>query len=150
MKKEEIEKACEDIIGNGIYTGEELDITTNKMVKYINGLLQLQQNQTKDNWISVGEKPDAGKPVLILIEWESVSVENGKHIKRDVLRARWIPKHFEIDYDNFSGDSCYDEKTDEYYWPEGWYETNRHEEINWMVDEKVLGWQPLPEPPVNK
>ena len=40
----------------------------------------------------------------------------------------------------------YNEKEDLYYWPEGWYEWNRHEETHWRVGETVTHWMALPLP----
>ena len=36
------------------------------------------------------------------------------------------------------------------YWPEGWYESNEHEETSWCVDETVTHWMPLPAPPLDE
>lgn len=45
-------------------------------------------------------------------------------------------------------DDCeYDEGTDTYYCPEGWYENNEAEETHWQVEGEVTHWMPLPEPP---
>ena len=40
----------------------------------------------------------------------------------------------------------YDEETDEYYCPEGWYEWNEHEEVHWAVSEAPRAWRELPPP----
>ena len=46
-------------------------------------------------------------------------------------------------------DADYDEETDEYYFPEGWWEVIK----NWddyscvAIDDKVTHWMPLPQPP---
>lgn len=48
----------------------------------------------------------------------------------------------EIDFD-------YDEKTDTYFIPEGWWEYrhfNPDDVYNCLVDEEVIAWMPLPEP----
>ena len=107
-------------------------------------LEEYASSKQSSEWISVEHKPKAGKRVLIAVEREITSVKNGKQIKVEVIRARWIPKHFEEDYDNYNGDSDYCEEKDTYYWPEAWYETNHYEEVNWKVDDKVIGWMPLP------
>jgi len=45
--------------------------------------------------------------------------------------------------------SEYDEATDQYYLPEGWYECNEEEENHYFVHEKITHWMPLPEPPAS-
>ena len=48
----------------------------------------------------------------------------------------------DIDFD-------YDEKTDTYFIPEGWWEYrhfNPDDVYNCLVDEEVIAWMPLPEP----
>lgn len=44
----------------------------------------------------------------------------------------------------------YDEETDKYYWPPGWYEWNEHEEMHWAVDGVVTHWMKLPDAPNGK
>lgn len=45
-------------------------------------------------------------------------------------------------------DDCeYDEGTDTYYCPEGWYENNEAEETHWQVEGEVTHWMPLPASP---
>ena len=42
----------------------------------------------------------------------------------------------------------YDEKTDEWWCPVGWFESNQTDETHWQVNEPVTHWMPLPDPPV--
>jgi hypothetical protein len=93
----------------------------------------------EEEWISVKDRlPEADTPVLIF---------NDKRI----LRACYIPKYHINDNDSeYEGDYLdYDEKNDEYYWPEGWYECNYYEEVHFKIDE-VTHWRPLPAPPERK
>jgi hypothetical protein len=86
-------------------------------------------------WISVDERmPEPGMPVLLDIG------------KKYPIRAMWAPaKTLEASNDSDAvGD--YDEATDTYYCPEGWYEWNQHEETHWFVTETPRAWAPLPLP----
>jgi hypothetical protein len=89
-------------------------------------------------WIPINNKyPEAGKPVI-------VAAKDGN--RKVILRAAWIPKHFE-DGGNYDGDCDYDEEKDAYYWPEGWYEWNDCDETHWNIDGEVVAWMLLPEFP---
>lgn len=94
---------------------------------------------SETDWIAVGEAlPGPGKPVLVAC---------GKHC----LRAAHAP-HLTLscdDWGDFNDDGGdYDEATDTYYWPEGWYEWNHCEETHWLLDEAPTYWMPLPKTPV--
>lgn len=95
----------------------------------------------KSEWISPKTRfPEPDKPVIAF----GINEEN----ELVIIRAKYIPKFFIIDGDlSFLGDSTYDETTDEYYWPEGWYEWNEMEDTHWLVDFEVLLWMALPELP---
>ena len=85
------------------------------------------------SWISVDERlPEPGNPVLLDIG------------KKFPIRALWAGKHtvsVGTDVDDWGE---YDEETDEYYCPEGWYEWNEHEEVHWAVSETPRAWRELP------
>lgn len=87
------------------------------------------------SWISVDARlPEPNTPVLLDI---------GKMFP---LRALWAGKHtvsVGTDVDDWGE---YDEETDEYYCPEGWYEWNEHEEVHWAVSETPRAWRELPPP----
>ena len=77
--------------------------------------------------------PEPGMPVLLDI---------GKEYP---IRAMWAAKHtLEVGMEDDSGFGEYDETTDTYYCPEGWYEWNDHEECHWCVTETPRAWAPLP------
>ena len=87
-------------------------------------------------WIPTADRmPPNGTPVL---------ADTGhKH----PIRACWVAKFSEeVGASDFDGDADYNEKEDQYYWPEGWYEWNRHEETHWRVEETVTHWMQLPLP----
>ncbi len=87
-------------------------------------------------WIPIADRmPPNGTPVL---------ADTGR---KHPIRACWIEKFSkEIGASDFNGIEDYDEKTDASYWPEGWYEWNRHEDTHWWVDEIVTHWMALPLP----
>jgi hypothetical protein len=90
-------------------------------------------------WISTKEKlPEAGKNVIAYTE----GIEP--------IRAFYAPK-LTIDasnYDEFSDiDPDYDEENNNFFLPQGWYESNHYDGTNWRVDHEITHWQPLPEPP---
>ena len=66
--------------------------------------------------------------------------------KKFTIRALWAEKHtvrVGTDVDDWGE---YDEETDEYYCPEGWYEWNEHEDVHWAVSETPRAWRELPQP----
>lgn len=68
--------------------------------------------------------------------------------KARIVRAAYIYPRTEVfSNDDYDGDLDYDEKTDMYYLPAGWIEENEHEDTHWIIDEEVLCWMPLPDPP---
>ena len=81
-----------------------------------------------------GQMPEPNTPVLLDIG------------KKFAIRALWAEKHtvrVGTDVDDWGE---YDEETDEYYCPEGWYEWNEHEEVHWAVSETPRAWRELPQP----
>lgn len=88
-------------------------------------------------WIKITEKmPEPGNIVL-------------SFGKNTILRAVYIPEYFMEDQDNFLGELDYSEENDEFYWPEGWYEWNVHEDTHWKVSFEITHWMELPEYPKN-
>jgi len=94
--------------------------------------------------VPVSERlPEPGKKVLAYYL-------NSLGKSRTIL-AEWVPAKTKADDDLTDGDFAeYDEETDEYYWPEGWYEAIE----NWddygavFVNEgEITHWQPLPRGP---
>lgn len=91
------------------------------------------------SWISVkDEKPKGGVPVLAYFKNEFG--------KQRIIKAFYAPK-FTIEDIGENDFVEYDEENDIFYTPEGWYENNEYDEVNYFVDCKVTHWQPLPEPP---
>ena len=84
-------------------------------------------------WIALpGTLPEPGVPVLLDIG------------KKYPIRAMWAAKHTVPAAGDDTDWGEYDEATDQYWCPEGWYEWNEHEEIHWAVTETPRAWAPLP------
>lgn len=93
-----------------------------------------------DGWVKLnGENyPKPGKPVLVFGKNESG--------KERILRAIWVPKFHmnDEDFEEFRGDLDYNEEKDMFYWPEGWYEWNEHEETHWQISFPITHYRNLP------
>lgn len=102
------------------------------------------RREVKKEWISVKDKlPESGKFVLCFF------TETNKMGKwpRIIIGFYAAPKYIlQSDNDDFEE---YDETSDEYYLPEGWYECNETEEVHYFVHEKITHWMPLPESPIS-
>jgi len=97
-------------------------------------------------WVSVTvNMPVPGSPVLAVYLDERYP-RGVKKLVPVVVRACWIPEKFSSD-DYEGDDAVYDENTDEYYWPQGWYEWNETEETHFALPDTVTHWMPLPEVP---
>ena len=88
-----------------------------------------------EGWTKLpGTLPKPGTPVLLDIG------------KKYPIRAMWAAKHTVPAADDDTDWGEYDEATDEYWCPEGWYEWNQHEETHWAVSETPRAWMSLPPP----
>ena len=98
------------------------------------------------DWISVNERiPESGKYVLACCEVRLLSGDK----KRYVCVAMHTAKK-SISVRDWEGSGAeYDEETDEYYYPEGWWEClfNWDEYSSVAIEDFVTHWMPLPEPP---
>ena len=86
-----------------------------------------------EGWTKLpGTLPEPGTPVLLDIG------------KKYPIRAMWAAKFtLLVGLEDDSGFGEHDERTDEWYCPEGWYEWNQHEETHWAVTETPRAWMPL-------
>lgn len=92
-------------------------------------------------WIRCTEQmPESGVPVIVF-----VPTCDGRPYSRRLRAAYAAPKTLPSDPDSEDGE--YDEDTDEYYCPEGWYEENDFEEPHWRITDPVTHWMPMPEGP---
>lgn len=79
-----------------------------------------------------GALPEPGTPVLLDIG------------KKYPIRAMWAAKFTVVAVEHDADWGEYNEATDTYYCPEGWYEWNEHEETHWAVSATPRAWAPLP------
>jgi len=100
------------------------------------------------NWISVKDKlPTPQQRVYVVCETRG----NYDVLPRLQTIAMHIPymtvKEGDFMDDQFWGDGDYNEKEDEFYTPEGWYEWQSEPDINWKLSGEVTHWMPLFEMP---
>lgn len=101
----------------------------------------IKSYNARTTWIPVSTPPETEVPVIAYVE---SAFSNPKATRR--VRAYYVPAKTS---ENYADDFCeYDEETDNYYLPEGWYECNEFEETHWKIDGNVTHWMPLPTPPV--
>lgn len=97
-------------------------------------------------WISVEDRlPETGKHVLASCE---IKILGGKK-KRYTCVAMYAAEKSIVCSESGDVDSDYDEETDEYYLPEGWWECihNWDEYSSVAIEDFVTHWMPLPEGP---
>ena len=84
------------------------------------------------------EMPEPGRLVLVVVH--CIGHDGRTQYRR--IRARWVERFTE----DAPRDDPYEYSavTDEFYPPEGWYETNDYEDTNWEVMNPVLAWMPMP------
>lgn len=100
------------------------------------------------DWISVKDGlPESQVPVLVCAKDKTFGY-------RRVLKAAHVGHHEysteDYGWQEYEGDTEYDEGKDCFWIPECWYETNSVEENgNWIIDCDyiVTHWMTLPEPP---
>ena len=72
--------------------------------------------------------------------------------KGRTICAIWVPAKSRSDEGDLDADDFleYDEESDKYHWPEGWYEAIENwEELGWakVYEGEIAYWQPLPQWP---
>lgn len=100
----------------------------------------------KPKWIPVGLRmPESGTHVLVCCRFKYVGGRGGMYVC-DAFHTD--PKTIPCDYSD-DIDADYDEETDEFYFPEGWWEVikNRDDYSAVVIYDTVTHWMPLPEPP---
>ena len=103
---------------------------------------------TREKWISVKDRlPESEKIVL-------VSAKSKTFGYRHTLMVAHIGHHEftteEYGWQEYEGETEYDEENDCFWIPECWYEVNSVEDNgNWIIDSDydVTHWMPLPQPP---
>jgi hypothetical protein len=96
-------------------------------------------NAQAEGWIKTADQlPKSGVPV---IAYFVNGCGNGRRIRAMYAAPKTLEGNGESDFEE------YDEESDTYYCPEGWYEKNEYEDTNWNVDDPVTHWMPLPAAP---
>lgn len=130
-----IKQAAKEFAESEIMETYDSTIEELKRISFIHGAKFSQE------WISVeDELPPAEKQVIA-----KLISENGKEYK---TMAIYIPprtilaEDFMMDDDD--GDFYdYDEEKDTYYAVEGWWEWQTVTDVNWKINDKVIGWRPI-------
>lgn len=94
-------------------------------------------------WVSVTDRlPPSGMPVIAFYR-------NSASVNRRI-RAEYVAKHTREQSDDDLA-SEYDEETDTFYWPAGWYElVNNWDDYAsiWVVEGEITHWHAMPAAPV--
>ena len=90
--------------------------------------------EKSQQWRPIDDDAKSGKPVFVL--------EKGVPLK-----ACFIKKFAMEASDTYDGEADYSEELDEYYWPEGWYEWNQHEDTHWALDSEPTHYMNIPPAP---
>ena len=100
---------------------------------------RLQAELDKRAPIPVTERmPEPDMPVLIAVRRSNGTT---RRLRASYAPPKTLPVGFEMHADDFGE---YDEETDEYYCPEGWYEHNEYDDVHWAVEGEVTHWWELP------
>jgi len=140
-KEKELLERASYLIGNpGANISGSTDCACDEWQKDYKAFLStLPEEKEENKWISVKDKmPNPEIPLLVY------GLNEYKKGRR--LRACWIPQYYmSTDESEYEGTPDYNEEKDEYYWPQGWYEWNEHEDIHFLIDFDITHWMPLPE-----
>ncbi|HKL99233.1 MAG TPA: hypothetical protein VJZ06_04950 [Mobilitalea sp.] len=145
MNKQEIEKAIDYFKNAHIdYSNVESGVIAERVCNLAISALTQQLN---DGWIPVssGRLPKSEERVFICAD--------RKRYDRKIVQIRTTAMYedgtMRTDDSGFSWEDCefeYDEESNDYIIPEGWYEQNMYCEEFGIVDDFVTHWQPLPKP----
>lgn len=131
------------------YYGFGEDVSCPAMYGYEHGFADgVEEGKRETTWIPVTEKlPECEQTVLITVEHRPFG---GKPYRR-VTKAFYEDGNMNTEdsgccWDVSSVDWEYDEESDGYIIPEGWWEDTDYCEVLGIVGDFVLAWMPLPEP----
>lgn len=146
--RERLQKVCEQTYYNSVNGNRDEGIRNNAYHNAINIINQVEA-EYNNGWISVDDElPPVETEVLIVAKrkWRNgtcryitttAMYEDGTVLENNSC-WRW---------EDIEGE--WNEEEDCYIIPEGWWEHKHYNgdcELNHEVDDKVLAWQPLPEP----
>lgn len=138
-----ISDRCEYYLGGNLMCTREL---ARDAMEYINEL-----EAKAPRWISVKDRiPDNEVDVMVCV--------TRKHYSDPSKYIRFVAKAFHTDgrtntedsqyiWDTENIDMDYDEESDAYVIPEGWWESVEYSEEFSAIDDFVTHWMPLPEAP---
>ena len=89
-----------------------------------------------ENPIHVSERlPECGKKVIAFYtnEWGRKRTIMAYHADKNAIEASDEDEFYE-----------YNEQDDKYYLPEGWYENNEFDEVDYFISADITHWMPLP------
>jgi uncharacterized protein DUF551 len=90
-------------------------------------------------WVKVSDRtPKSGEPVLVFVP------TSYKRPMRRVLRATWQARFTLEVADGCEGGETDSDDDGNEWCPEGWYEHNDYEEVNWAIHDEPTHWMPLP------
>ena len=94
-----------------------------------------------NKWIT-DRKPESGREVLVTLRGRTKN-----HVMHSYIRqASWYKGTSSVADIEMVTAFEYNEKTDEFYIPEGWYVHCEECDHYWLIHDPVWGWMPLPEP----
>lgn len=120
----------------------EVEITP--ISKGKNAFIHIVDETQPEKWISVEDRlPECETEVFVL----AVSSNGNKTVTTAIYEDGKMPE----DESHWSWEDVemdYNEETDQYILPCGWWEYRHYGEcLNFAVDDKVTHWMPIPEPP---
>lgn len=142
-------------IANALEKGKQADQVRSMTDEFVDREMQdlmrctiRSAEPTRNGWISVKDRmPEAGVHVLVACKVRIIGGGAKLYVCDAFHTSKFSFIAVSAEYDDIDCD--YNEETDEYYYPEGWWEVIK----NWddygcvAIQDEVIYWMPLPEPP---